>query len=100
VGYNRKRRTMRTVTSALLAIPGIGPVKRRALLSTFGSLQGVRDASVEQIAAVEGFSEVTARKVKEALRTPEEREASGRDASGRDATDHDPGKGLAATDPD
>jgi excinuclease ABC subunit C len=67
VGYNRKRRTMRTVTSALLSIPGIGPVKRRALLTTFGSLQGVKDATFEQIAAVAGFSEATAKKVKEAL---------------------------------
>lgn len=67
VGYNRKRRTLRTVTSELLRIPGIGPIKRRALLTVFGSLQGVRDASVEQIAAVEGFSEARARKVLEAL---------------------------------
>ncbi len=72
VGYNRKRRTMRTVTSALLSIPGIGPVKRRALLTSFGSLQGVREASVEQIAAVEGFSEATARKVLEALKASDE----------------------------
>jgi excinuclease ABC subunit C len=60
------------VTSALLSIPGVGPVKRRALLTTFGSLQGVREASVEQIAAVEGFSEASARKVLEALKTSDE----------------------------
>jgi excinuclease ABC subunit C len=70
VGYNRKRRTMRTVTSELLRIPGIGPVKRRALLTRFGSLQGVREASLEQISAVEGFSATTARKVLEALGVP------------------------------
>ena len=67
VGYNRKRRTMRTVTSELLRIPGVGPIKRRALLTMFGSLQGVREATVAQIAAVEGFSEVSARKVLVAL---------------------------------
>jgi len=67
VGYNRKRRTLRTVTSALLRIPGVGPIKRRALLTAFGSLQGVREATVEQIAAVECFSEASARKVLEAL---------------------------------
>ena len=67
VGYNRKRRTLRTVTSELLRIPGIGPIKRRALLTVFGSLQGVRDASIEQIAAVEGFSEARARTVLAAL---------------------------------
>ena len=67
VTYNRKRRTMRTVTSELLSIPGVGTVKRRALLTVFGSLQGVKEASVEQIAAVEGFSEKSARKVLEKL---------------------------------
>ena len=40
---------LRTVTSELLKIPGIGPVKRRQLLAAFGSVQGVRDASPEQI---------------------------------------------------
>jgi excinuclease ABC subunit C len=67
VGYHRKRRSMRTVTSELLKIPGVGPVKRRALLTAFGSLQGVRDATVEQIAAVEGFSAASAQKVHDAL---------------------------------
>jgi excinuclease ABC subunit C len=67
VTYNRKRRTMRTVTSELLKIPGVGPVKRRALLQAFGSLQGVREATVEQISALEGFSEVSARKLLEGL---------------------------------
>ncbi|HZO19490.1 MAG TPA: excinuclease ABC subunit UvrC [Gemmatimonadaceae bacterium] len=68
VTYNRKRRTMRTVTSELLRIPGVGPSKRRALLRAFGSVQGVRDASVEQIAALPGFSPKAARKILDALR--------------------------------
>jgi excinuclease ABC subunit C len=67
VSYNRKRRTMRTVTSELLKIPGVGAVKRRALLTAFGSLQGVKEATVEQIAALEGFSESSAIKVLRAL---------------------------------
>jgi excinuclease ABC subunit C len=67
VTYNRKRRTMRTVTSELLKIPGVGPVKRRALLQAFGSLQGVREATLEQVAALEGFSESSARRLLEAL---------------------------------
>src|SRR6478672_8415923 len=56
VTYNRKRRSLRTVTSELLSIPGVGPSKRRMLLQSFGSIQGVRDATVEQIAALPGFS--------------------------------------------
>jgi len=67
VTYNRKRRSLRTVTSELLSIPGIGPSKRRLLLQTFGSVQGVRDATVDQIAALPGFSAVTAGKLLELL---------------------------------
>jgi excinuclease ABC subunit C len=71
VTYNRKRRTMRTVTSELLKIPGIGPVKRRALLQAFGSLQGVKEATLEQIATLEGFSESSARRLLASLGVPQ-----------------------------
>lgn len=67
ITFNRKRRTMRTVTSELLSVPGIGPVKRRQLLNEFGSVQGVRNATEEQIAALPGFNAERARKLKEAL---------------------------------
>jgi len=67
VTYNRKRRSMRTVTSELLKVPGIGPVKRRQLLKEFGSVQGVRDASEEAIASLPGFNAVRARKLLESL---------------------------------
>ena len=67
VTYNRKRRSLRTVTSELLSIPGIGPSKRRLLLQTFGSIQGVRDASVEQIAALSGFSAASAQRLLDVL---------------------------------
>jgi excinuclease ABC subunit C len=67
VTYNRTRRAMRTLTSELLRVPGIGPTKRRSLLHRFGSLQGVKDASVDDIAALPGFSRVSALKVLRAL---------------------------------
>jgi excinuclease ABC subunit C len=63
VTYNRKRRSMRTVTSELLKVPGIGPVKRRQLLQEFGSVQGVRDAGEEAIAKLPGFNAERARKL-------------------------------------
>jgi excinuclease ABC subunit C len=63
VTYNRKRRTMRTITSELLKIRGIGPIKRRRLLQEFGSIQGVRDAAPEAIAKVPGFTEASAREL-------------------------------------
>ena len=67
VTYNRKRRTMRTVTSELLKVPGIGPVKRRQLLKEFGSVQGVREAGEEAIARLPGFNIDRARKLLESL---------------------------------
>jgi excinuclease ABC subunit C len=67
VTYNRKRRTMRTVTSELLKVPGIGPVKRRRLLQEFGSIQGVREATEEAISRVPGFNAEQARRLLETL---------------------------------
>jgi excinuclease ABC subunit C len=67
VTYNRKRRSMRTVTSELLKVPGIGPVKRRRLLQEFGSVQGVREATEEAIAKVPGFNAAQAKKLLETL---------------------------------
>ena len=67
ITYNRKRRTMRTVTSELLQVPGVGPVKRRRLLQEFGSVQGVREAGEEAIAKVPGFNIDQAKKLLETL---------------------------------
>ncbi|HJP61761.1 MAG TPA: excinuclease ABC subunit UvrC, partial [Gemmatimonadaceae bacterium] len=67
VTYNRKRRSMRTVTSELLKVRGIGPVKRRLLLKEFGSVQGVREAGEEAIAKLPGFNLDRARKLLESL---------------------------------
>jgi excinuclease ABC subunit C len=68
ITFQRKRRAMRTVTSELMKVPGIGDAKRRALLEAFGSLQGVREAPVEAIAALPGFGRKTADRIVAALR--------------------------------
>ena len=68
ITFQRKRRSVRTITSELLRIPGIGDSRRRLLLTTFGSVQAIREAAPEQIAAVPGFSLKSARKVLDALR--------------------------------
>jgi len=68
VTYNRKRRSERTITSELLSISGVGPARRRTLLETFGSLAGVRLATVDEIAAVPGFSVRLAERVLTALK--------------------------------
>ena len=67
ITYNRKRRTMRTVTSELLRLPGIGPARRRELLRAFGSVQGIREAGIEEIAKVRGFNRMSAARLLEAL---------------------------------
>jgi excinuclease ABC subunit C len=67
ITFQRARRSARTITSELLSIPGVGERRRRELLHAFGSLQGVKDASLEQIAALPGFSTKTAQKVVAAL---------------------------------
>ena len=69
LAYNRKRRSQRTITSELLTIPGIGPAKRRRLLERFGSLAGVRSASVAELASVPGFSLRQAERILDHLRT-------------------------------
>ena len=67
VTFQRHRRSVRTVTSELLTIPGVGPVKRRQLLQAFGSVQGVREAGEEGIAKLPGFTRASARKVLDGL---------------------------------
>lgn len=67
ITFQRQKRTARTITSELLQIPGVGPSKRRALLHVFGSVQGVKDAQLADLAAIPGFGEATARKILLAL---------------------------------
>jgi excinuclease ABC subunit C len=52
VGYHRQRRAMRDRDSELLSIPGVGPQTRQRLLSHFGSLRDVQQATADSLAAV------------------------------------------------
>jgi len=52
VGYHRQRRAMRDRDSELLTISGVGPQTRQRLLTHFGSLRDVQQATVESLAAV------------------------------------------------
>ena len=54
VTFHRQARTMRDLRSELDDVPGVGPRRRRTLLTTFGSLAGVRRATREELAAVVG----------------------------------------------
>ena len=52
VGYHRQRRAMRDRDSELLNIPGVGPQTRQRLLTHFGSLRDIQQATAESLAAV------------------------------------------------
>ncbi len=67
LGYHQKIRSRVGITSALDAVPGIGPKRRWALLKRFGSLAGIRRASPEELAAVANMNPNLAKKVKECL---------------------------------
>ena len=54
VTFHRQRRTMRDLRSELDLVVGVGPRRRRTLLTTFGSLAGVRRATREELASVVG----------------------------------------------
>ena len=61
------RRERGRITSRLDSIPGVGDVKRKALLRRFGSVAGVREASVEELTAVPGIGAELARTILDAL---------------------------------
>jgi excinuclease ABC subunit C len=54
IGFHRQTRARRTLTSELDEIPGVGPSRRRKLLSRFGSVRGVRGATLEELATSVG----------------------------------------------
>jgi len=67
IAHHRARRRRAGVASQLDSIPGVGPARRKALLKAFGSLDAIRMASVEQLAAVPGISRTVALAIKEHL---------------------------------
>ncbi len=54
VTFHRQARTMRDLRSELDEVPGVGPRRRKTLLTRFGSLAGVRRATREELTAVVG----------------------------------------------
>ena len=64
ITYHRNLRAKRATRSAFDDLPGVGPKRRRELLKVFGSAKRVREAPVEQIAAVPGISRALAEKIK------------------------------------
>ena len=67
IAYHKGLRRSQSLSSVLEEIPGVGPKRRRALLKRFGSLDAIRQASLNDLASVQGMNESVARKVREAL---------------------------------
>jgi excinuclease ABC subunit C len=61
---HRKKRSKLGLASQLDSIPGIGPARRKALLKHFGSMDKIREASIEEMLKVKGMNETSAKSVK------------------------------------
>src|SRR5690606_38931907 len=68
LAYHRKLRDERTTRSALDAIPGVSPRRKRALIRHFGSVKAVGEADLDQLRAVPGMPEAVARRIYEQMR--------------------------------
>lgn len=67
ITHHRSRRAKTMVSSALDEVPGLGEMRRKALLTYFGSLRKLRSASVEEIELVPGFGPTLAAAVHRAV---------------------------------
>lgn len=67
IGFHRKTRSKSKLHSALEDLPGVGPVRRQALLKHFGSMAAIRAASVDELAAAPGVGRSLAEKLRGAL---------------------------------
>jgi excinuclease ABC subunit C len=75
ITYHRSKRSKRMTASALDSVRGLGEHRRKALVTHFGSVARLKEASVEEITAVPGIGVATARAVLEALGVPSHSEA-------------------------
>jgi excinuclease ABC subunit C len=76
IAYHRSKRSKRMTASALDSVRGLGEHRRKALVTHFGSLARLKEASVEEITAVPGIGVATAKAVLEALGVPPDSDAS------------------------
>ncbi len=67
ITYHRGVRKKAGFQSALDTIPGVGPKRKKALLKKFGTVRGIREASLEDVASTLGFTAALAAKVKASI---------------------------------
>ena len=68
IGYHKKLREKELTKSALDEIPGIGEVRKKALLKKFSSVKKIAEADISEICKIKGINEELARKIKEELK--------------------------------
>ncbi|MFW5989554.1 MAG: excinuclease ABC subunit UvrC [Desulfosudaceae bacterium] len=67
VTYQKKRRKAAALTSSLDAVPGVGQRRKKQLLDHFGTMARIREAEVEELAALPGITKEMARAIKQVL---------------------------------
>jgi excinuclease ABC subunit C len=72
ITYHKKLRSKQTLYSALDRIPGVGGVRKRALLRAFGSIKRIGEASVQDLLQLPSMSEKLAREILDSLHSARE----------------------------
>ena len=67
ISYHKKLRDKEITKSSLDDINGIGAKKKQALLKEFGSIEKIKQASIEELTKIKGINEALAKKLKEEL---------------------------------
>ena len=67
IEYHRKVRDKQMSKSALDDVTGIGEVKKKELLKTFGSIERIKNANIEELTKIKGINDNLARKILEQL---------------------------------
>lgn len=65
ITFQKKQRSKKIVHSSLDDIPGIGPLRKKALLIHFGSVKAIKEATLEDLCKVNGISHANAKVIKE-----------------------------------
>ncbi len=72
ITYQRSKRTKTAFKSALDELDGVGPKRKKALIRTFGSVKRIREASVDDLSAVEGIGPRLARQIQDSLQASQD----------------------------
>jgi excinuclease ABC subunit C len=67
VTYHRNKRSKKMISSELDTVSGIGPKKKKALISFFGSVKNIRNASYEELVQIKEINKKDAEKIKDLI---------------------------------